>query len=210
MTGDGGRPVEAARVIVDGSGEVRSDKDGRFVVRSVASGTRQIEALALGMSPLTSTVDVIGGDTTRVTIELHRVQTLDSVRVIAPRSIRQQRVADIDERRKLGLGYFRDSMDIGKHATLGSVFNEFPSVHTTKGGTGVGIPPVTLAGGCLANVWLDGVRSNFLLLSDLAPQDVAAIEVYPRQLTTPSEFVVRAGPSAACGAIAVWTKRALP
>ncbi|MEO7084170.1 MAG: carboxypeptidase-like regulatory domain-containing protein [Gemmatimonadaceae bacterium] len=207
IVAEGGAPVAGARVIVDESSETRSDKSGAFVVRGVAPGTRQIEVHALGMSPALTTVDVAGGDTARIAVELHRVVSLDSVRVVAPLSVRQRRVANIEERRKQGFGYFRDSTEVAKYPTIAAVLNSVP------GTTARGTPARTMVAfqGCTANIFLDGVHvKGQIQLTDLYPEQIATIEVYPRAVSAPAEFVVPSGPGAGCGVVVVWTKRAMP
>jgi hypothetical protein len=193
---------------VDGTAEVRSTSDGRFVARDVPTGTRQIEVLALGMSPVTATADVTPGDTVNVALELHRIVTLDSVHVKAPLSMRQILVSDIAERRKEGFGHFRDSTEIGKYPTLSEALSGMPGVQA-RGSLARTI--VTMNRGCLANVWLDGVHvSGQIQLTDLFPDQIADIEVYTRPLSAPPQFVIRSGPGAGCGSIVVWTKRIVP
>jgi hypothetical protein len=56
VTDSVGKAIANARVVTDGVPEVRGDSAGRFLVRSVPSGTRQVEVLALGMSPALATL----------------------------------------------------------------------------------------------------------------------------------------------------------
>jgi hypothetical protein len=64
------------------------------------------------------------------------------------------------------------------------------------------------AGHCVGNLWLDGERRGsdelaYDLLTDMNPDDIAAIEVYARVATVPAEFTT---PKSTCGAVVIWTK----
>jgi protocatechuate 3,4-dioxygenase beta subunit len=200
-----GRPIADARVMADGAAEIRSADDGRFVVRGVPVGTRQVEVLAIGMSPVVTSVHVMPNDTASVVAAMRRITTLDVVRVTASPMVRRL-VREFEERRLTGAGYTRDSTEIGHHGTLSSVFFEFPSVRVESvraGGTAFAISmPSTRGGRCIANVVIDGRKSDFQDLSFLRPSDIAAIEVYPRRMSLPMQFVQNDD----CGVVVVWTK----
>lgn len=202
-----GHPVGDARVLADGVGELRSGADGRFVVRGVPIGTRQVEVLAIGMAPVITAVDVNAVDTASVLATMRRITTLDVVRVTASPQVRRL-VRDIEERRAGGMGYMRDSTEIANHGTLSSVLFEFPSVRVERKnvfGDFVVTLPGTGASRCLANVLIDGQKSDFEELNYLRPADIAAIEVYPHRMSLPMQFMRFDD----CGAIIVWTKWAL-
>jgi hypothetical protein len=201
-----GRPVGDARVIADGAAELRSGADGRFIVR-VPVGTRQVEVLAIGMSPVVTAVDVSPVDTASVLATMRRITMLDVVRVTASPQVRRL-VRDLDERRRTGMGYVRDSSEIANHGTLSSVLFEFPTVQVSRknvAGDFVATLPGTGASRCLANVVIDGQKSDFDQLNFLRPADIAVMEVYPRRMSLPMQFIRFDD----CGAIIVWTKWAL-
>ena len=70
-----------ARALVTIAGETSSsqltDNEGRFVFRKVASGTRQLEILSVGMVPVIRAVDVVPNDTTPVAYSIRRITALD-------------------------------------------------------------------------------------------------------------------------------------
>jgi hypothetical protein len=204
VTDTAGKPIGDARVIVDGVPELRSGGDGRFLVRDVPIGSRQVEVLSIGMSPVMTVADVTPADTALVLASMRKVTTLDVIRVTASPMTRRL-VRDLEERRKLGAGYFRDSTEIANHGSLFSVFFEFPSVQVQRTGLGsdfVVILPGTSNRKCLANVVIDGSKARAEDLNFLRPSDVAAIEVYPRRMGLPMQFMRDTD----CGAVVVWTK----
>ena len=203
----GGRPIGDARVIADGAAEIRTAPNGRFVVSGVPAGTRQVEVLAIGMSPVVSVVDVTPADTATILATMRKITTLDVVRVTASPNVRRL-VRELDERRASGFGYIRDSTEVANHGTMFSVFFEFPSVQVNRRGAAgefVVTMPGTGANRCLANVVIDGMKSDYADLNFIRPTDIAVLEVYPRRMSLPMQFVRDND----CGAIVVWTKWAL-
>jgi hypothetical protein len=204
VTDTSGKPIADARVIADGAPELRSSADGRFLVRGVPIGSRQVEVLAIGMSPILTVADVRASDTAFVVASMRKITTLDVIRVTASPMTRRL-ARDIDDRMRVGGGYFRDSSQVANHGSLFSVFFEFPSVTVQRTGRGSDfaiILPGTSNRKCLANVVIDGRRSDFDELNFMRPADVAAIEVYPRRMRLPMQFVRNDD----CGAVIVWTK----
>jgi hypothetical protein len=218
VTDTSGKPVASARVITDGVPEVRSDSAGRFLVRSVPAGTRQIEVLALGMSPSLATADIVPGDTALIAVQLRRITTLDVVRVTA--SARQRRLLQaMEDRKRIGLGKLLDSTSVGAMGTMSAVFSALPSVEVVRGRFAnqfiITLPALGRARRCVATLFIDGIRqagfrgdaqSAYDMLNALHTDEIAAIEVFAHALMTPAEFMVPGDP---CGAVAVWTKAGL-
>jgi len=209
LTAEGGQPLAGAIIATAGVPEVRSDDDGRFTLRDVPAGTRQIEVRAIGASPTTAIVDVVARDTTPVTLEMRRVQTLSEIRVTAP-TFRQIMIRNIEERRIAGLGYFRDSTTIGRQAVMAAAFDGVAGIRVLRDrlGTGFRVFSTHSCGGELA-VWIDRIHLDARELGMLRPSDIAAVEVYPGNLTLPPEFSSQSRASPTCGAVLVWTKRFL-
>jgi len=211
-----GSPFRDARILLEDAAEARSDARGHYTIRDVPVGTRQLQVLAIGTRPVVTTVDVRPHDTTLVNIELRKLTTLDVVRVIG--SATQRRfMRDFEERKRGGFGYFADSTTLGRVATMNAAFANFPSTHVVRVGNAgrFAILFPRGLGECVANLWIDGVRQNqvggdaaeaFEVLEDMFTDDIAAVEIYPRALNVPAAFM---SPTSDCGAIAVWTKRAL-
>jgi hypothetical protein len=199
-----GAPLGNARIIVDGSVEVRAAADGHFRVSGVATGTRQIEVLSVGMVPVVAAVDVFPNDSTPVVLTVRRVTALDAVRVTA--SQRARGVIDgIEERKRLGTGYLIEAGELYAHADLAMVFREFPNaeVERTHGDivvrTQVGRGRI-----CEPEVWVDGNHSAQTILSSLRMSEIVAVEFYPRAETVPVQFL-SSSVARACGAILIWT-----
>ena len=196
-------PVGGARVIAEGAQEVRTDDRGRFMLRDVPLGTQQVEVIAIGLQPVARRVDVSLTDTATIELHVTRPQLLERVNIVAS-SVRQQFVADFNARKTKGLGIFRDSMQISMNASLNTVFMQVQGVKMVRDKVFLPRGPGDT---CEPIVWIDGVHVQSIddLLA-LRPSDLAAFEVYIRELTIPSQFVVRNSRTPQCGAIVAWTK----
>ena len=210
VTDTSGRPFPDARVIMDEAPEVRTDAEGRFTIRGVPAGTRQVELLAIGMSPVITPVDVMPNETVSLVAALRRITTLDVVRVTGSRSSRF-RINEFEERRKTSAGYIRDSSQIAQHGSIASAFFAFSGVQVERGTNGSNSFYLSMAGGargrCVPNLWIDDIiQQDYDYLNFIRPSEIAAIEVYPRMFSAPNRYMASIN---MCGSIVVWTKREL-
>jgi hypothetical protein len=205
VTTAAGVPWSDARIAVAGLEEERTDAEGRFMIRGVAPGTRQMEIFAIGATPTLASADVFPRVVADVTIQLEKVPMLSGMRTSATRGVRVA-ASEFDERRKSGLGYVRDSTDIVRYDQFLNVFRDIPSLTTRYNG---GVLSITASdgkgGACAPDVMIDGAPAAFGHLIDLYPKEVAAVEVYARVTQIPARFQ-KPGVRAQCGMILVWTK----
>ena len=202
VMGRNSSPIGGARVIAEGAQQTRTDATGKFTLRDVPLGTQQVEVIAIGLQPIARTVVVSLMDTAFVELHVTKPVVLQRVNIVAS-SVRQQLVGDFLARREKGLGLFRDSTSISMHGTLNSVMMGIQGIRMVR--DQVFMPRGS--GQCNPIVWLDGV--NIQTVDDflaLRPSDIAAVEVYLRELTIPPQFVVRNTRTQNCGAIVAWTK----
>lgn len=199
VTGDGGRAVAGAIVFSEGLPETRSGEDGRFVLRDVPAGTRQVEVRAIGAAPYVTIVDVRPRDTTTVAFSLSKVVTLEEITVKA-RRFRDVMIRDIAERRRVGLGYFRDSTEIGQLPNVTTIFDGVAGLRVRRG---IGSQLRIQVDGCDLAIWIDRQRLEPVDLYLLTPDAIATIETYTRPTFMPPEFKEKGK----CGAVVVWTKR---
>ena len=199
-----GGPLANARVVIDDSAEVRTGNDGHFVVRDIATGTRQIEVFSIGMVPVVAAVDVFPGDSTPVTIAIRRVTALDAVRVSASRRARSI-IDGLEERRRLGSGYLLEAGEIYAHSDLASVLREFPNTQVDRTHGDITVWTPTKSGTlCQPDVWVDGAKSAQYIFSALHMSEVVAVEMYTRAEAVPAQFKNVAA-QRACGAVLLWT-----
>ena len=199
-----GAPFDGARVVLDDVPEVRTGPDGRFILRNVVAGTRQLELFAIGVRPVVIAVDLQPGETANVAATLERVTTLDVVRVTGSR-FQQRFVREFEERRRSGFGSFVDSTVLGRRLTMVSALAGLSGVEVRSGrGGSISVTlPSTKIRRCDAGIWIDGWRADAEQLAALDPRDLAAIEVFPRASLVPLRF---SGSLTGCGVVAIWTK----
>jgi hypothetical protein len=199
-----GRPVAAALVVLEGVDSAVSDAEGRFTLDRLPGGTQWLRARAVGFAPRETSVDLPSRGADTLDLELRAVTQLDTITVVA--TARTRRVLrEVDERRKLGLGYVLGPDEIQRRVTLRSVLQSFPSV--TVQGTMNAFTVFMHSGSmarayCVADLRIDGIPSTWDLLSSYEPKDVAAVEVYPRPSTVPLRY---RNVASTCGTVLVWT-----
>jgi hypothetical protein len=177
-----------------------------------------------------------GGDTTVSVLLLPTVQQLSGVTVneaaTTPPSLAGFEQRMLARKRAAGTGYFLTAREIeAKSATRTTqVVENTPSitVRRVRSGENYAIYGRAATGGdCLATVWLDGVqvagagqptvdrRTRRVvqgpalneLDSYVDPSDLAGVEIYPRGIVAPAQFVPPGDPQAArCAIVAFWTK----
>ncbi len=205
VTNVNGEPFGAARVSMPGLREVRTDAEGRFVLRDVPTGTQQIEVLSVGVAPVSQTVDVLPRDTTRVALQFGRPIVLTGVRVTAKPGV-QVMSQEFDARRKNGTGYALDSTAIGRYPDFINVFNDVPGIRMSRRLGSVFLSTMGDKGhACSPTILMDGIETSANAISDLQSHEVAAIEVYAHALMVPAELLPPGRP-VDCGMVVVWTK----
>ena len=202
VTDENGNPLTDARVFVDDFGEVRSNAEGTVLLRRVPAGTRQVDVLAIGRIPVSVVLELGAGDTASFTASMRRVTTLDVVRVTGSRRQRLL-VEGYESRRKSGFGFALDSAELSTRGRLWTAFEGFPSVEVkVRSGEFSLLFPGAMGGKCAPSIFIDGRKTDISELNMLRVGELAAVEVYPHRMSTPTEFLT----SERCGSVAVWTK----
>ena len=224
-----GTPLRGAtvHVLADGAAATATtNDDGAFVLRDVVPGTLSIEARALGFRPVRTRVTVGAGETAQVafTVSDH-VVVLAPTRVLAGRT--SAALAAFERRRRTGGGVYITAEEITKRRpySVNDVLLVVPGVQVILPPSDVpGASPrvvlqralgTGLASGstCEPLYFVDGVRLHFDAATGggidqlLRPQDIHGIEVHRNVATIPGEFQAA---GAACGVIAIWTRRGSP
>jgi len=200
ITNDAGAPLSGVRVFAEGVPEVRSDSAGAFALRGVPIGTRTIEFIAIGATPAARIVDVSTDRPTLISVKMERVTTLEKVEVKS--RIVSSILRDFEDRKRMGFGYIQDSTQIKAYPLVSSIFRSFPSVRV---GPGPREPSILLSGGCEANYFVNRSRVDKWFFYAYAVQDIAWVEVYPRRMTVPQEFMG----GRECGVVVIFTKFAV-
>lgn len=207
VLGEDGKPVDGVRVVMDDVPQVTTGADGRFVLRGVLAGTRQLELIAIGRTPKAVTVEIAAQQTTTISAVMERVSTLDVVRVVGS-NFQRRLFEEFEEHKRIGGSSFLDSTDVAGRGTIESVMYGLPGVWIARGSFGAFTVhlPSSRGGQCQATIWLDGIRSDTELLKSLRPEDIAVVEVFQREFQVPMRYTTM---QSRCGAVVVWTKRAV-
>jgi len=210
-------PLQAAEVkILSTSVKVNTGPSGRFRLTQVPIGQYVLIIRRVGYHP-TSAVVQVGTDTIRPSYILERGTTLEAAVITEKRTSR--RMAEFEQRRKVGLGEFMSAEDIEKRASVyvTELLRRFqgiivgPSYTSGSGGSPEylalskreGGNPLT--GACPMVVVVDNVTmpTPFNLENLPSPKYLAGIEVYHGAATVPPQF---SGMNRGCGVILIWTK----
>jgi carboxypeptidase family protein len=202
---DAGRAVPGAVVAIEGVDSTTSDGEGRFALGRLPGGTQWLRVRAVGFGPLEAAVDVPGSAVKTMDLELRSVTVVDTITVVA--TGRMARVLqEMEERRKAGFGYALRQEEIQRRVTMRSVMQSVPSVNVQ--GNGLSFTVLMQAGSimrgyCVADLRIDGVPATWDQMSSYQPQDLVAVEVYPRASLVPIRYQ---SISSGCGMVLVWTK----
>ena len=185
------RPIAQASILLPGlERTARSDSLGNVRLTQLPAGKHVALVQAIGYDSLLFAIDVAQSDTAEADLMLTPIaQQLGTVKVEATGGMRAARMAEYEERKKIGLGTFMDS----------TAFQEFP-----------GTPLADVLNRRLPGprfrgrrcVVLDGVPVVGSDPNLVLPEEIAALEVHTRA-TVPAKY----GGSAGCGVVVlVWRK----
>ena len=218
-----GRPIIAAKVLVDGSSiTVATDDSGHFDVRRLPVGPNGFTITKIGYAPLSFEVSLPADSVVVLSVTMRSVQVLNTVNVNAERTNAYLARSGFTERQRLGLGSFLTPPHIDSIA-----MTVVTPAQLLRGVRGIDVNcPRDLCRvtahsqpGCLW-LYIDGVPHGTEQIDSFAfsPSGIAAIEVYERPSLVPMEFQgalpVKQGRDmsngAGCGALAIWTKARIP
>lgn len=225
VTGVDGRPLPDVTVVVLGlDGTARTDADGEFRIASLRAGSHTIEARRLGFVPSRATVHLHPAQPARLALRLTEpVVLLDSVRVLAERTVRVDQTRGFEGRRRREHGVFIDRREIDRRSPtetadllrgIPGVSEKFTQTAGTMATSDRGVKSIYGDKGvCATVVYLDGLLIPETLngASDIdrwiKPREIEAIEVYAGPAQMPVEFN---RPVSACGVILIWSREPPP
>ena len=201
VRGPGGIAVAEARLRVLGTNGVAvSDTAGRYTLTDLPSGTQILEVKRIGYLLLQLPVELRGGRTSSQDLQLRRIVTLDSMKVLARRTLYR----DFERNRKTNaFGRFLSEEDIERrHATeAGDLVRGVPGFYVSGYGYDARVKSLRGAalGGCSANIVIEGMEYQDINL--LSPSSIGAMEFYREGEPGPVEY------HNPCGLIVIWLRR---
>jgi hypothetical protein len=206
-------PLADATASILGSGiKVVTGMNGRFRILSLPAGQYILVVRHIGHAPVSTALQVAGGDTLHMSFALERAVTaLDTVVVATKRY--SMRMAEFEERRRIGFGgEFMTQAEIDKRNSVfvADLLRTFKSVNVIDTGLAAHAYNRRFPVGtrqCEFQVWVDDVPlpPPVDLMRDLpSPKALAGIELYAGAATIPLQYKNTSG--SFCGTILVWTK----
>jgi hypothetical protein len=203
------RPVEGAVITLwTLEGEpisVLSDASGRFVFGRLADGRFNVSVERIGYQEFTGSVTFRADVGLRLTIDLvQEAVELEPLIVVSEERSRSLSAQGFYERQQRGIGRFvtREQIDSRNSVRMSDVLETMAGVRMSTAGRSRQQAVVLLRGGCVADVYLDGIRTvtPFPVDALVQPSDVEAVEVYHG-----SETPARYGMTN-CGTVLIWTR----
>lgn len=194
--------------------EVVTGANGRFRIHNLPAGHYTLFVRHLGYVPSSAAMEVAWGDTLRMALMLRRgMAALDTVIVAGKRL--SPRMAEFEDRRRLGFGQYMTQPEIEKRNSVyvTELVRTFLGVDIQQQGRSdvaishrFGKYGTFSQGVCALQVFLDGVALPAPVnLKDLpSPRNLAGIELYSGPSTIPLQYKTSTG--GFCGVILVWTK----
>jgi hypothetical protein len=215
-----GAPMAGARVSVLGTGrEVLTGERGTYALDSLPEGTQVVEVRAIGYEPMRPVVQLAGEEPQPLDVALlYRTITLDEVVV---RGSYERNLELFEQRRRTSAtGYFLRPEDIAnrpREQVMAKLIEGVPQVLVrcpkalcfVTMFSGMSRPGGSDARSessreqCQPNMYVDGLLQRVPDFNFLTAGQIAAVEVYPRRLGVPAEFMNMHND---CGSIVFWTR----
>ncbi len=203
-----GRPLDDANVqVITALKEVRTDTLGRFALAQLPVGRHLVRVRRVGYAAESFFATITDSTSARLVVALTPLgQDLGTVTVRARAGTRRLEQFERRRQRLAGFGTFvmRDEIDARNPLAITDM------LRTTRGVTvstdARGRTQLVGRGQCLMAVRVDGIEvpiDDWGIDTFVAPQDVAAIEVYPGDGATPPELRSQ---RSNCGVVAIWTR----
>ena len=210
-------PLQGAFITVFGSNlRVGTGPNGRFRINKIPAGQYLLMVKRVGFRPASAVIQVPETDTLRLSYTLEPVPAEALQAVVVTEKSPSMRMAQFEQRRKLGVGEFMSADEIKQRNSVFAteLFRKFKTVNVTADHSGPVAQYYAISareggnpqlGACPMQVYLDQVPlpSPFNLDILPPPRDIAGIEVYAGSSTIPLQF---SGFNRGCGIILVWTK----
>lgn len=225
VTATDGTPLALARISVVGTKLVTvSSLDGEFQVARVSAGLRVIHVGMVGYGTALLPVEVQAGETAQVLVTLVAAAVpLDTVAVEAEGMPLVAALRGFEERRARAQGHFFNRQEIVRMQArvFTDVLRRVPGVQVQpvrgpyEPGEVVRMSRTTGVMGarpCPVLYYMNGtpfpVTGDIPINHFIAPEDVAAVEIYSGMSQVPSEFS-SSSHNARCGVIVIWTLSSL-
>ena len=219
LSENGERPIDGATISLSGQAQsTRSDSLGGFRLGGVAAGRHTVLVRRVGFATLTSSMSFVAGDSVDADFMLDpSVQTLPDVEVNA--TVMERKLADFEERRKIGIGHFLTQKDIEKRLSrkFTDIIRVLPGLKIVRFdphhdavyiASSRGTQSFLLqSGSCPVAMMIDGVYVEQGVGNDpnhlIDPSFLIGVEFYAGPAQMPARFNNTRNN---CGLLVLWTK----
>lgn len=201
-----GNPRPGVRATVDdAAGQAYSDESGRFVLRNLPAGSQTVMARIIGYSAARLPIMLRNGDTARVTMHVKALSVLDTIRVTAPSARGGFDLGELEHRLRTGNAFVLRGEDVRRRPSMRSVFQTLPSI-LIEGRSTFNFTMRTYVAGKYwpVSLYVDGVATGTEAVQSYRPDQIIAVEWYPRGASAPLRYQSLAHPDA--GVMLVWTR----
>ncbi|MBW8770167.1 MAG: carboxypeptidase regulatory-like domain-containing protein [Gemmatimonadetes bacterium] len=201
--GSTGLPLANTEIRVRGArSSAVTDSAGRFNVAALPAGTHMLVARHIGYEPTEVSVELRAGRSVERDVQLTRVISLDSVRVVAMRS----QYPEFESNRRFNpFGRYLGPDEVERrHATTAmDLVYGIPGVTTAGHNLNQRVVSTRAARRCAGmRIYLDGTEVDYI--GDVAASQIGAVEVYVDGAFVPSRYAARGS----CGVVVFWSKAA--
>ncbi len=199
---DGGARPGVRVGVDDAVGEAYSDADGRFLLTGLPAGSQMVMGRLIGFTAARAMVDLRDGDTAQVELAMRAVNVLDTIRVTASARASAE-LDEIQQRARMGAGYRLSEEELRTKSTMRTVFAGMPSL-VVEGPSVFNFRLLgrVAAGYCGVNLYIDGRRAATDELQSYRPDQLIAVEYFPRSAEAPMRYQG----ASTCSVMLVWTR----
>ena len=206
VTDEHDQPRPGMRASVDdAAGEAYSDESGRFVLRNLPAGSQMVMVRMVGYSATRMPVTLRNGDTTIVSMKVRSLSVLDTIRVTAPSTRSQFDLEELEHRLRTGNGFFLRGEEVRMRPSMRSVIQGMPQM-LVEGRSTWNFTMRTYTGGKYLPVivYVDGMQASSEAIQSYRPDQIIAVEWYPRGATAPPRY--QSIGTLDAGVLLIWTR----
>jgi hypothetical protein len=201
------RPRPNARITVDdAAANAYANEDGRFILAGLPAGSQTVMVRMVGYSATRVPVMLRNDDTVRLTVRVRGLTVLDTIRVTgAPSRIAQIQLDELEHRLRTGSAFILRGEEVKRRPSMRAVFQGLPSLliegrsvfnFTMRSFTAGKYWPVSL--------FVDGLPATTESVQSYRPDQIIAVEWYPRGAQAPARYQSMSHPDA--GVMLIWTR----
>ena len=207
------KPVVGAHAIVWGTKlDATTNERGAFMLEGLPGGTQTLEIRVIGYVPVTRTVHLAESRPATIEVQLDKSAQILSTVTIRGEMVFSRKLAEFNRRRRSGHGVYRTSEEIarrGRNTRLSALLQDVFGVRVDRRGAQSIVlmrRGATMGIGnayCVPSLYVDGMNDLVRDYDAYFADEIAGIEVYPRESMRPFEFI---DPQNPCGSVAIWTR----